>query len=131
MKKSLIFYIGISLIVGFLIGGIYYDQGRSLQPLSGASDPNVIDAPTNTAVSVKSSTSTTVLPLDTGRRYAVIVNDSANTIWLKLGSAATANSGIRLNANGGAYEINEMNLYKGIITAIASSSTSTLTVTYK
>jgi len=39
----------------------------------------------------------------------VIVNDSDVVIYLGVGAAAVLNQGIRLNANGGAYEINWSN----------------------
>jgi len=75
------------------------------------------DTVTNTAVSVADS-STTILSANANRKYALIVNDSDTTIYLALGAAAAVNSGIRLNANGGAYEINWTNLYKGAIYGI-------------
>jgi len=83
---------------------------------------------TNTAVSVADS-STTILSANDARKYALIVNDSDTVIYLALGAAASVNSGIRLNANGGAYEINWTNLYKGAIYGIHGVSGVTKTVT--
>jgi len=83
---------------------------------------------TNTAVSV-GSTSTTILAANANRKYAVIVNDSDTVIYLALGAAASVNSGIRLNANGGAYEINWTNLYKGAIYGIHAAAGLTKNVT--
>lgn len=79
-------------------------------------------------VSVASS-STQLLPASSGRVYAVFVNDSSNPVYLSLdGNAAVMNSGIRLNASGGSYEINMLNQDVGIVNAIASG-TSVVTVT--
>jgi len=86
------------------------------------------DTVTNTAVSV-ADTSTTILSANDARKYALIVNDSDTVIYLALGAAAVVNSGIRLNANGGAYEINWTNLYKGAIYGIHAAAGLLKTVT--
>jgi len=70
-----------------------------------------------------------VLPHNPERKYALLVNDSVNTIWLSLGAPAAANQGIRLNAQGGAYEINSTNLFKGRIYAVASAAASKIMIT--
>jgi len=59
---------------------------------------------TNTGVDVGVA-STQILAANHNRKYAAIVNDSDTTIYLAIGAAAVANQGIRLNANGGVYEI--------------------------
>ena len=59
---------------------------------------------TNTGVDV-AITSTEVLAAQTKRKYCVIVNDSDTVIYLAIGAAAALNSGIRLNANGGVFEL--------------------------
>lgn len=89
-----------------------------------------IKSMTNTSVSVLSATSTAVLSADSSRTYAVFSNDSANVIYLSLGPNATSSQGVRLEVNG-RYEIDKDNQYIGVVTAIASSSTSTMMVTYK
>jgi len=48
---------------------------------------------------------TQILAANDNRKYAAIVNDSDTTIYLALGANAVLNQGIRLNANGGAYEV--------------------------
>ena len=66
------------------------------------------------------------------RQYVSIVNDSANTVYLGFnGKAAIANSGLRLNASGGSYEITADNLYYGAISAIAPAGSSVLTFNEK
>lgn len=76
---------------------------------------------TNSAVQCGTS-NTTLLATSTSRIYAAIVNDSANTIYIALGYTAVGSNGIRLNANGGSYELDSSNMYTGIVTCIASSS---------
>lgn len=74
---------------------------------------------TNTAVSV-GGTSTQVAAAFPGRVEITICNDHATQIvYLSLGVAATANSGIRINAAGGSYTTRS---YSGAIFAIATGS---------
>lgn len=73
--------------------------------------------------------SSTALAANASRKYALIVNDSANTIYIFLGATAVLNQGIRLNANGGSYEINSTNLYTGIITTITTVASQNVIVT--
>jgi len=63
--------------------------------------------------------STEVLAANPRRADAVFVNDSNQPIYLARGNAAVIGQGIRLNANGGSYEINRNNLFLGVINAIA------------
>ena len=63
--------------------------------------------------------STEVRAANPRRADAVFVNDSNQPIYLARGNAAVLNAGIRLNANGGSYEINRNNLFLGVIIAIA------------
>jgi hypothetical protein len=62
--------------------------------------------------------STLILAANAARQYAAIVNDSDTTIYLGFGAAAVAHQGIRINAEGGSYEINHTNLYRGVINGI-------------
>lgn len=72
------------------------------------------------------TSSVLVTTLSPTRRYAVFCNDSSNTIYLSIGAAATIGNGIRLNANGGTFEINLQNPIRGEIYAIASGASSNL-----
>lgn len=72
------------------------------------------------------SSSTTVLAANSDRIRATFINDSDETIYLKLGTGAELNKGIRLNANGGAWVETD---YTGIVTAICSSGGKNLCVT--
>lgn len=84
-------------------------------------------AETATNVTV-GNTSTQVLPANGSRKLAVFTNDSDETIYLSLGTPAEMNKGIRLNAAGGGYEINETNPFIGPIYAICSSGSKRLCV---
>ena len=64
------------------------------------------------------TTSTQISSELVNRLYALIVNDSDTVIYLTLGGTAVLHQGIRLNANGGSYEINWTNLYTGSIYGI-------------
>ena len=77
--------------------------------------------PAHTVADV-ATTSTLVLASNSDRLHALFVNDSDTTIYLKLGAAAVLNEGIRLNANGGAYEINWTNLFTGAVYGIHGSA---------
>lgn len=84
-----------------------------------------VTAATCSSVTVASS-STTVLTARSDRISAIIVNDSNENIYIKYGTGATLNSGIRLNSEGGTL-IEEK--YTGIITAICASGSKNITVT--
>lgn len=92
-------------------------------------DPLVwtIETVTDTSVSVEVTT-TEVLAANPARADAVFVNDSNQPIYLARGNDAVLNAGIRLNANGGSYEINSNNLFLGVINAIATGGAKNLTV---
>jgi len=69
--------------------------------------------PNHTAKLVNGNTELT--GANANRKYLLIVNDSANVVYITLGNAAALHEGIRLNANGGSYEISipNGNLYLG------------------
>lgn len=104
------------------------DGSAVTQPVSGtitATPEKGTSAGTSTGISVGSS-STTILASNASRKEAIIVNDSNETIYLKFGSGAALNSGVRLNANGGTLV---ENVYTGIITGISTSGSKNVTVT--
>jgi len=76
--------------------------------------------PTETVVSV-GATSTPVLAANPNRKYARFINDSDTVIYLKIGTAVL-NEGLRLNANGGMFEMTRPtgNLVLGAINGISS-----------
>lgn len=88
------------------------------------------DGGTSTKVAV-GATSVEVVAAQSQRKYLLLVNDSNATIYVHLGTAdAVINTGIRLNANGGALEISGERLYRGKITAISSAASKNLCVFY-
>lgn len=94
-------------------------------------DVNIEDFPalgaaTNGATSVGSST-TEILAANVSRRYAVIVNDSDEEMYLGLGASAVMNEGLRLNRHGGAWWCFGANLYTGAINGICSSGSKVAT----
>ncbi|MBA7481124.1 hypothetical protein ES707_16594 [subsurface metagenome] len=92
-----------------------------------AAVPSVSSA-TTTKVAI-GAVSTVVLAANANRIYAEFVNDSDETIYLDESATAVMNEGIRLNAQGGSFEIGSTNLYTGAITAICASGGKNLTVT--
>ncbi len=57
------------------------------------------------------------------RKYLILVNDSDTNMYLNLGTeAAETNKGIRLNANGGSYEINLTNPFTGPVHVYCSAA---------
>ncbi len=72
-----------------------------------------------------------ILAANANRLYALIVNDSDTTVYLALGVAAAANTGIRLNANGGSYEMSKKlgNLYVGAVNGISGVAGKVVCVT--
>ena len=75
--------------------------------------------------------STTIIGENLSRATATFVNDSNEIIYLRLGSgsANAIGEGIRLNANGGAFEINSTNLFSGSVSAICLSGSKNLCYT--
>lgn len=104
-------------------------QGTVISLLKGLL-PSTVTAPTHTAPTI-GNTTTTALAANASRVYALLVNDSDEVIYIKLGAAAVLNQGIRLNASGGSYEMSRQvgNLYTGAINAICASGSKKLLVT--
>ena len=67
------------------------------------------------------NTTQQVVPANKARTALWIVNDSSVVIYLQIGRDAAQNKGIRLNAAGGAFEINKNNLSRRAIHAIAAT----------
>lgn len=85
---------------------------------------------THSAVTV-GATTTKVLDANTARKYVILVNDSDAVLYIKIGANAVMNEGIRINANGGSYEmsINLGNLGTGQVNAISQAGSKVLLVT--
>jgi len=89
---------------------------------------NIIE-PVHTVVAV-GDTTTTVLPENPHRRYAILINDSDEKMYIKLGFPAVQAEGIPVAA-GGSLEISpaKANFYKGQINAICATGGKSLLVT--
>lgn len=115
---------------------LWEDKTPDGNPAGGASDVVVtgrnLTATTAAHTTLAVSTATqTALAANSSRKKALFVNDSDTTIYLRLGAAAVANQGIRLNANGGSYEIlpTDGYVFQGAVNAIhGGSGTKTLTI---
>ena len=72
-----------------------------------------------------------ILAANANRLYALFVNDSDTPVYLALGGAAAINTGIRLNANGGSYEMSSAlgNLYTGAVNGISGVAGKVVLVT--
>jgi hypothetical protein len=95
----------------------FTDANPATVKLSGS-----IATMTHTSVTAAVNT-TAALAANANRKYALLVNDSDEVIYIKLGAAAVLNEGIRLNANGGGYEMSNSigNLTTGAINCISTS----------
>lgn len=81
--------------------------------------------PTSATVGIASNP---VLAANPNRVSAIFINNSINDVFLSRSGTAVLNAGILLKANGGAYEINSTNLYKGTVSAIATAANSLLAI---
>lgn len=68
------------------------------------------------------STSQLVLAANERRKYCILINDSNQNIYIRMGSTAVANQGILIAANGFAYQVDAINLWLGDIYAIHAGS---------
>ena len=117
--KNILYGLMTGIVMGVILGMVLSLPAENL----GSTDINRFSSATNSSIAVTSTSITVLSAGGGGRQYAKITNDSAYVVYLALGSTATANSGIRLSASGGTYEIDSTNLYVGTIKAIYTTST--------
>ncbi len=89
--------------------------------------PLIVPKNGGSAVSV-GSTTTVAAAANLDRESVVFTNDSDEVIYLSFTDDAAMNSGIRLNAAGGSYEINTFNYFNGAVNAICASGSKVLGV---
>ncbi len=77
---------------------------------------------------VVGAVTTVALLANAHRTNAVFVNDSTQAIYLARGNPAVVGDGIRLNPNGGSYEIDDTNLWRGQVNAICALGAANLCV---
>lgn len=97
----------------------------------------IIDSGGTSAVSTTASapdtatvtdTTSEILPANTDRKGAVIVNDSNLTIYLSFEVDAIVGSGIRLNSAGGVFTMDAFTFTTQAINAIAASGSNNITI---
>ena len=90
---------------------------------------NIPSFKAQTAVTIANASTRVVNSNDT-RIYLLLINDSDETIYVKFDSSAVLNEGLRLNANGGFYEMSpaNANLFQGAVNAICASGNKNLLV---
>lgn len=103
------------------ISNAVYDSSKGAVKTSDVSDASV--TLTHTAVNVTTSTGA-ALAANASRKYALLVNDSDSVQYIKIGASAVLHEGIRLDANGGSYEMSPKagNLDPRAINAIHGST---------
>lgn len=87
----------------------------------------VLSKVTPIAVSV-AQVSIEILPANSRRMFAEIVNPTANGIWLGFGVAPTVGTGGYVPA-GGSYIIDKDNLWRGAVNGISGTGTNVISVT--
>jgi hypothetical protein len=105
--------------------GIYQIQ----QPVNIGTFPSVSVATTPAGYATLTTASITVMATNASRKFATFVNDSSGKIYLALGGTAVMGRGIPLLSEGGSFEITMMNLYTGVVSAIAELPNSNLAIT--
>ena len=95
-----------------------------------AADTGQYTTPTHSAPTAGVA-SGAILAANANRKYALFINDSDTVVYLALGAVAVANTGIRLNASGGSYEMSKKfgNLYLGAVNGISGFAGKVVLVT--
>lgn len=96
--------------------------GRQITPIE------LITTITHAVKTSTADTSAVALAANTDRVYAWFQNESNQVIYLNLGATAVRSEGIRLSASGGYYEINAVNLYRGVVNYIVEGADKKLLV---
>ena len=109
--------LGFRVLQGLPATKITDSDGNDIDPFQ----ENALSYPKHGATDILTS-STAILDSAWAKNYILIMNDSDTVIYLSLTGAAEVNKGIRLNPNGGAYEINRLNLHTGQVYGIHGGS---------
>lgn len=137
---------GTRLAVVTAANALKTDSSHVTQPVSASSLPLPAGAATETTLNgikthlesygfstasntrpLVTTTSSVVLAANANRKYAILFNNSGTQIFLKLGTTAVNNQGIRLGPNVG-YEITRSNLWLGSIEAVVASGSQNLDI---
>jgi len=90
-------------------------------PIPGGAELDLAEKTTDLSTAIGSTASVVVAQPNLHRTALWLINNSDVEVYLGLGRPATVTSGIRLNAAGGAIELNLTNLFRGQINALAAS----------
>lgn len=82
-------------------------------------------APTKKAIG---ESTTVIIAANANRRYLCIVNDSNQPVYLAVGASAVMNSGVRINAEGGVFELVGGNMSTQAVNGIATGGDKNVTV---
>lgn len=136
-KSGFIFFLfGVVALIGF---AMFFKSQSQLGVYAGDSFNN-IERVTLTASSTNNRLPLIVMTTNTNRIYGLIQNDSDTAMYVYFGgfesgiaasTTVTPNKGIRLNANGGQYEIKPENLYTGPVFVTSSAAGKTVLTTEK
>lgn len=129
----------IAIVVALIVvGGLLAFLARPNNVLGSPAGDNNFGAANITVATTVTTLPVKVLSLNYGRKYAAFVNDSDTVVYIYLGDFANsstasttvvANAGIRINANGGSYEILPENLYTGEVWMATTTAGKKLLVT--
>jgi len=108
--------IGVLIALSISLSSLYKQYSPSQL---GGTDFNVITSFGTFSKVAATTTQTLALASNPARVYALFTNDSDTAVYLNLSNASTTvvNYAVRLNANGGTYEMNDTNLYLGNVYA--------------
>lgn len=91
------------------------------QPIPASQELDLQEKSRDASTQILTTASLLILAPNKSRTSASFINNSDVIIFLAKGRAASANTGIRLNAAGGAHEIGLTNLWRGAVYAWALS----------
>ena len=113
------------LVIAFLV--VFFKSGINIGTTSSV--PQYMAVSTSGAMTIGTNDSVRLLSTTTARKYALITNNSASSVYLNLNGdkAAEANKNILLTASS-TYEISEQNLYIGSVQAIGTNTAASTTV---
>lgn len=121
------YFVALAVALIVIAVGAGFVSNVSLKSLGEPVFGSRITVSTSTKVAITTA-SVELLAGNSNRDCAYIVNDGANTMYINVGADAVANEGIRLNANGGSFDIESDNLLVLVINGITKTGTTTATV---
>ncbi len=93
--------------------------------VAGVAQADILTS-TDTVVTVTSTSS--VILATANRQDATIVNTGATACYLSRGNTAVSTKGVYLAANGGFYNIDVNNVFRGAISAVTAAGSTTLAI---